>query len=251
MATREELLATTFLQLADTLVDDFDVVELLTMLSDRCVELLDSAATGIMLANARGDLQVMAASSEDANVLELFQIQNEEGPCLDAFRSGQPVVHADLGRGSPWPRFGELATSAGLPSVHAFPMRVRSHVLGTLNLFMAASGPLSDADVVVAQALAHAATLALLHNEAARDSHRLTAQLQGALNSRVTIEQAKGAIAERAGIGTDEAFSRLRQYARNHNEKLTDVATGVVARTLPDAVLAELGRSDSGSGAGL
>lgn len=245
MTTREELLAATFLQLADTLVEDFDVVELLTMLSDRCVELLDAAATGIMLANARGDLQVMAASNEDANVLELFQIQNEEGPCLDAFRSGQPVVHADLGQGSPWPRFGELASSAGLPSVHAFPMRVRSHVLGTLNLFMAAPGPLSDADVVVAQALAHAATLTLLHNEAAEDSQRLTSQLQGALNSRVTIEQAKGAIAERAGIGTDEAFSRLRQYARDHNEKLTAVATGVVARTLPGAVLAELGRSES------
>jgi GAF domain-containing protein len=248
MATREKLLAATFLQLADTLVDDFDVVELLTMLSHRCVELLDAAATGIMLANARGDLQVMAASSEDANLLELFQVQNEEGPCLEAFRSGQPVVHADLRQDSPWLRFGELATSAGLPSVHAFPMRVRTHVLGTLNLFMAAPGPLSDADVAVAQALAHAATLALLHNEAALDSQRLTAQLQGALNSRVTIEQAKGAIAERAGIGTDEAFSRLRRYARDHNVKLTDIAARVVTRTAPDAVLAELGRSDGGTG---
>src|ERR1700730_14307773 len=109
MATREELLATTFLQLADTLVEEIDVVELLTMLSDRCVELLDAAATGIMLANARGDLQVMAASSENANLLELFQIQNEEGPCLDAFRSGQAVVHANLEEHSPWPRFGALA----------------------------------------------------------------------------------------------------------------------------------------------
>src|SRR3984957_19412448 len=133
MATREELLASTFLQLADTLVDDFDVVELLTMLSDRCVELLDAAATGIMVANAGGDLQVMAASSEDANVLELFQIQNQEGPCLDAFRTGQPVVHANLAAGSSWPRFAARAMSAGLPSVHAFPMRVRAHVVGTLN----------------------------------------------------------------------------------------------------------------------
>ena len=250
MATREELLAATFLQLADTLVEDFDVVELLTMLSDRCVELLDAAATGIMVANARGDLQVMAASSEDANLLELFQIQNEQGPCLDAFRSGQPVVHANLGAGSPWPRFAEMAMTAGLPSVHAFPMRVRSQVLGTLNLFMATPRPLSDADVVVAQALAHAATLALLHNEAAQDSQRLTGQLQGALNSRVTIEQAKGAIAERAQIGTDEAFSRLRDYARDHNLKLTDVARGVVARTLPDGVLADLGRSGRQAGPG-
>ena len=250
MATREQLLATTFLQLADTLVEDFDVVELLTMLSDRCVELLDAAATGIMVVNVRGDLQVMAASSEDANLLELFQIQNEQGPCLDAFRSGQPVVHANLGAGSPWVRFADMAMTAGLPSVHAFPMRVRTRVLGTLNLFMATSRPLSGPDVEVAQALAHAATLALLHNEAALDSQRLTGQLQGALNSRVTIEQAKGAIAERAQIGTDEAFSRLRGYARHHNLKLTDVATGVVTRSLPDGVLAQLSRSGRQAGPG-
>jgi hypothetical protein len=244
MATREELLARTFLQLADSLVDDFDVVELLTMLSDRCVELLDATATGIMVADAGGTLQVMAASSEDAKLLELFQIQNEEGPCLDAFRSGQPVVHANLAAGSPWPRFGELAVSAALPSVHAFPMRVRTRVLGSLNLFMASPGLLSDADIVVAQALAHAATLALLHNAAVRDSQRVTAQLEGALNSRITIEQAKGALAERANIGTDEAFARLRHFARDHSLKLTDVATGVVTRTLPAAVLSSLGRSE-------
>jgi hypothetical protein len=248
MATREELLAATFLQLADTLVDDFDIVELLTRLSDRCVQLLDAAAAGIMIGNARGALQVMAASSENANLLELFQIQNEEGPCLDAFRSGQAVVHANLAAASPWPRFGELAMRAGLPSVHAFPLRVRTHVLGTLNLFLATPGPLSGADVVVAQALTHAATLALLHSEAAQDSQRLTGQLQGALNSRIAIEQAKGALAERAGIGIDEAFCRLRGYARRHNFKLTDIATGVVARTLPDRVLAELGCSDRTTG---
>jgi hypothetical protein len=153
-------------------------------------------------------------------------------------------VYANLGEGSPWPRFAALAMSAGLPSVHAFPMRLRAHVLGTLNLFMAAPGPLFGADVVVAQAFADAATLALLHSEAARDSQRLTAQLQGALNSRITIEQAKGAIAERAHITTDDAFSRLRAYARQHNPKLTDVATAVVTRTIPDAVLSELSRPE-------
>jgi GAF domain-containing protein len=240
MATREEVLAATFLQLADTLVDDFDVVEILTMLSDRCVELLDAAATGIMIADGRGDLKVMAASSEDAKLLELFQTQNQEGPCLDAFRWGVPVVHADLAAGSPWPRFAALAMGAALPSVHAFPMRVRDYVLGTLNLFMGTPGPLSDADIAVAQALADAATLALLQNAAAQDGQRLIAQLQGALNSRIAIEQAKGAIAERANISTDKAFSRLRGYARDHNIKLTDVATAVVARTLPVEALAAL-----------
>jgi GAF domain-containing protein len=242
MASREALLADTFVQLADTLVDDFDVIDLLTMLSQRSVDLLDAAASGILFADVHGRLQVVAASSEQANVLELFQIQNEEGPCMDAFRTGKAVVHGDLSERSPWPRFAPRAIEEGLPSVHAFPMRVRTTVLGTLNLFMDSPGPLSDADVTVAQALAHAATIALLQNRAAMDANRLTAELQGALNSRITIEQAKGAIAERAGVGMDEAFRRLRSYARNHGRKLTDVAEAVVARTLTDdesAVLLE------------
>ncbi len=233
MASREELLADTFLQLADTLVEDFDVIELLTMLSGRCVDLLEAAATGILLADVDRTLHVVAASSERANLLELFQIQNQEGPCLDAFRTGKAVVHGDLGARSPWPRFGRRAIEAGLPSVHAFPMRVRDTVLGTLNLFMAEAGPLTSADVTVAQALAHAATIALLQDRAATDANRLSAQLQGALSSRITIEQAKGTIAERAGVGMDEAFTRLRSYARARNAKLTDVAEALVTRALP------------------
>ncbi len=242
MASREQLLADTFLKLADTLVDDFDVIDVLTTLSGRCVDLLDAAATGILLADMSGALQVMAASSEAANVLELFQIQNEEGPCLDAFRTGQAVAHEDLKDKSPWPRFASRASDAGFASVHAFPMVVRSNVLGTLNLFMTEAGPLGGSDVVIAQALAHAATLALLQNRIAEDRQRLTAQLQGALNSRVTIEQAKGVISEMARIGTDEAFLRLRTYARNHNAKLTEVAAGVVNRSLPDADRSNLAR---------
>jgi GAF domain-containing protein len=245
VTTREALLADTFLKLADTLVDDFDVIEVLTTLSDRCVELLAAAATGILLADPAGALQVIGASSEAASILELFQIQNEQGPCLDAFHSGRAVVHVDLRIGSPWPRFAAMATEAGFISVHAFPMVVRAKVLGTLNMFLTQPGPLSAADVVVAQALAHAATLALLQYRAAEDSQRLNAQLQGALNSRITVEQAKGAIAEIAGVGTDEAFLRLRSFARNHNAKLTDIANAVVNRTLPSADRAELGRPTS------
>ncbi|MDQ6840499.1 MAG: GAF and ANTAR domain-containing protein, partial [Actinomycetota bacterium] len=235
MAKREQLLADTFLKLADTLVDDFDIIDVLTTLSGRCVELLDAAATGVLLADTSGALQVMAASSEAANVLELFQVQNEEGPCLEAFRLGQAVAHEDLETDNPWPRFAAKASGAGFASVHAFPMTVRGNVLGTLNLFMIEPGPLPAADVVIAQALAHAATLALLQDRVAEDRQRLTAQLQGALNSRITIEQAKGVISQMASIGTDEAFARLRSYARSHNAKLTDVAAGVVNRTLPDA----------------
>ena len=224
MAKRETLLADTFLTLADTLVDDFDVIEVLSTLSLRCVEILDASATGVLLADGKGVLQVMAASSEAMNVLELFQVQNEEGPCLDSYRTGRIVTHDDLRRPSPWPRFAVLAVESGFISVHAIPMVVRSSVLGTMNLFRPTPGPLDAADAVVAQALAHAATLTLLQNQAAANAHRLTAQLQGALNSRITIEQAKGVISELAHIDTDEAFVRMHSFARNHNAKLTDVA---------------------------
>jgi GAF domain-containing protein len=240
MSTREALLADTFLRLADTLVDDFDVIDALTTLSARCVEILGAAATGILVADGHGVLQVMAASSETSTILELFQIQNDEGPCLDSYRNRAPTSHEDLRRHNPWPRFSRLAVDSGFLSVHAFPMVVRTSVLGTLNLFMAEPTPLAGDDVEVAQALAHAATLTLLQHQAAANSQRLTAQLQGALNSRITIEQAKGVISELAHVDTDEAFLRLHSFARNHNAKLTDVASRVVHRTLVGKELAEM-----------
>jgi GAF domain-containing protein len=243
VVTREEILAETFLQLADTIVDDFDVIDLLTMLSSRCVELLDASAAGVLLADLNGTLRVVAASSETANLLELFQIQHEQGPCLDAFHTGKAVIHADLASANPWPRFGRAAIAGGFRSVHAFPMRLRDTVLGTMNLFMTEPRPLSDADVIVAQSLAHAATIALLQEKAASDSQQLTAQLQGALNSRIIIEQAKGIIAERADIGLEEAFGQLRAYARTNNSKLTNIAQAVIAHTLTTAQIETLVRA--------
>jgi GAF domain-containing protein len=240
VVTREALLADTFLKLADTLVDDFDAIDVLTTLSSRCVELLDAASTGILLADPGGVLHVMAASSEAANILELFQIQNEEGPCLDAFRTGEVVIVDDLTEDPRWPAFARRALDVGFISVHAFPMVVRSNLIGTMNLFMTTVGSLEPSDVVVAQALAHAATLTLLHNQATMDSQRLTAQLQGALNSRIVVEQAKGVISELSNIGTDAAFDRLRTYARSHNTKLTTLAEAVVNRTLDQAEHSEL-----------
>jgi transcriptional regulator with GAF, ATPase, and Fis domain len=240
VVNRETLLADTFLRLADTLVDDFDVIDVLSTLSSRCVELLDAAASGIAVVDARGRLQVMAASSEAANVLELFQVHNGEGPCQDAFRLGIPVADGKLRLNDRWPRFAPLAVAAGFEAVHAFPLVVRANVLGSLTLLMSKSGSLGDADVVIAQALAHAATLTLLQNQAAEDAQRLTGQLQGALNSRITIEQAKGVISELAHVTTDEAFVRLRSFARNHNTKLTDLAGDVVRRTLDRDALEQL-----------
>lgn len=239
LATREELLADTFLLLADTLVDDFDPIEALTVLADRCVELLGATAAGIMVSDAQGALHVVAESSEEARVVELFQIQNAEGPCLDSFRTGEPVIHADLEE-SPWPLFGPLAITAGLRAVHAFPMRLRTEIVGTLNLFMGDAGTLADKDAAAAQSFAHAATITVLQTQSTQRSRQLAAQLQGALNSRITIEQAKGALAERAHVTPDEAFARLRRHARDTNSKLTDVATAFVSRSLAPAVIERL-----------
>ena len=230
------MLADTFLLLADTLVDDFDPIEALTVLADRCVELLGATAAGIMVSDAHGTLHVVAESSDEARLLELFQIQNAEGPCLDSFRTGHAVIHADL-ESSPWPRFGPLAISSGLRAVHAFPMLLRTEVVGTLNLFMSQTGTLDASDAAAAQSFAHAATITVLQNQSSQRSQQLTSQLQGALNSRITIEQAKGALAERAHISPDEAFARLRTYAREHNLKLTEVATSFVSRSLPPDVV--------------
>ena len=235
---REVLLARTLVELADTLVDEFDVVELLTLLVDRCVEVLGVSAAGLMLVAPEGDLRLAASSSEAMRVVELFELQSQEGPCLDCYRAGEPVVNQDLavvnGR---WPNFAPVALEAGFRSVHALPLRLRGQVIGAVNLFRADEGALDDLDVLAGQALADMATIAILQHRAAVESQLLNEQLNFALNSRVLIEQAKGVVSERAGIDMQEAFSRLRNYARNHNFRLVDVAQQVIDRTLNAAAL--------------
>ncbi len=223
------------MELADTLVADFDVVELLTLLAGRCVDVLDVGAAGLLLAAPNGDLRVMASSSEAVRVLELFELQSEEGPCLDCYRSGQPVVNQDLatvdGR---WPRFVAEALATGFRSVHALPMRLRGTVIGALNLFHTNSGEMRRADVEAAQALADVATIAILQHRATLEVQVLNERLNQALNSRIVIEQAKGMVAERDQVDMEEAFVALRSYARNHNLRLADVARDVIAGTLID-----------------
>lgn len=231
---RQALLTTTLVQLADTLVDDFDVVELLTLLTDRCVEVLEVSAAGLMLVAPEGDLRVMASSSEAMRDLELFELQSQEGPCLDCFRSGEPVVNQSFDAvGDQWPRFTPVALEAGFRSVHAFPMRLRGEVIGALNLFCVDDASLSTADQHAAQALADVATIALLQHRAVVQAQVLNEQLSHALNSRILIEQAKGMLAERARIDVESAFARLRNHARNHNLRLVglaqDVLDGVVS----------------------
>jgi len=232
-AERQARTSTTFVQLVDTLVDDFDVIDLLTLLSSRSVELLGAEQAGILLADSTGHLRVMAASSEQIALLELFQVQNDEGPCLDCFRTGQLITEPDLTKSRSWPRFSAESVRAGYPSVCAVPLRLRAHILGCLNLFLDRPIALSSDDLELAQALADVASIAIMQDQAARDAAVREGQLEHALQSRVIIEQAKGMIAEYAQIDMDEAFTRLRSFARHHNRHLTEVAQSLVAGRLP------------------
>jgi GAF domain-containing protein len=235
---RETNLARTLVELADTLVADFDVVELLTLLADRCVEVLDVGAAGLMLAAPDGDLRVMASSSEAMRLLELFELQSREGPCLDCYLTGKPVVNQNLttvnGR---WPRFAPEALAAGFHSVHALPMRLRGTVIGALNLFHTVPGQMRDADVEAAQALADVATIAILQHRASLEAQVLNDQLHHALNSRIVIEQAKGVVAEREHLNMEAAFFALRNHARNHNLRLVDIARAVIDGSLSVSAL--------------
>jgi GAF domain-containing protein len=234
-----ERLAKIFVEASDTLVDEFDLIDFLHMLTVRTADLVEAAAAGLLLADQRGRLEFMAASDENAKLLELFQVQNSEGPCLDAFRTAQPVVNADLrAAAGRWPRFAPRATAAGFRSVHAFPLRLRSEVIGALNVFGAdTGGTLDDADVPIVQALADVAAIGLLQERAIRRGEILTEQLQGALNSRVVIEQAKGAVAQARGVSVDEAFGLIRGFARRNNRLLGDVARAIVTDPAGPSVL--------------
>lgn len=231
-ATRQTLTATTFVEIVDTLVSDFDVIEVLTVLTSRCVELLDTAAAGILLADEDGHLRVIGASTEQVQLLELFQIQNDQGPCLDCYQTGVVVAHADLRTSSPWPEFAAESVAAGFPSVCAVPLRLKAVILGCLNLFMAGPGDLSAGDLALAQALADVASIAMIQDQASRDAAIREGHLQHALTSRIAIEQAKGMIAERGRVDMDEAFARLRAFARNHDRGLTEVAQSLVDGSL-------------------
>jgi GAF domain-containing protein len=233
-----ERVATIFVEVADTLVDEFDLLEFLHMLTERAADLVGAAAVGLMLADQRGRLEFMAGSDENVRLVELFQLQNQEGPCLDAFRTGEAVINVDLeAAATRWPQFVPRATKAGFRSVHAFPLRLRERVIGALNVFGdTKGGSLTGSDVPIVQSLADVATIALLQERTIRRGEELTEQLQGALNSRITIEQAKGAIAQVQGVTVDEAFKIIRAYARNHNRRLIDLAHLIVTDlpSLPD-----------------
>ena len=230
---REQLVSRAFIELADTLVDDYDMVELLDRLVDCCADLLAADAAGIVLGDARGNLRVVASSSDDAGLMELLQLQNDQGPCMECYRTGMPVSVPDLNTSGRWPRFvAAVRERAPFKSVHALPLRLRSEAIGALNLFHSTAGPLPAADLALGQALADIATIGILQERTIRRSEVVNEQLQTALNNRTVIEQAKGVVAERAGLAMDAAFERLRRYARSNNRKISDVARGLVEREL-------------------
>jgi GAF domain-containing protein len=231
--SRERRLNAAFVTVADTLTDDYDVVELLHTLVQECTEILDAQAGGLMLADAEGELQLVASTSQSVDVVEVMQLDAGAGPCLDCFATGEAISIGDIAEsGDAWPVFRAAALAQGFVSVHATPLQLRGNVIGTMNLFGTSIGALSRRDADVAQALADVATIGILHERLIRQSHVVAEQLQRALDTRILVEQAKGVLAQAGGLDVDEAFSALRRYARDHNLVLRTVAEGVVNRRI-------------------
>jgi len=241
---REAMLVATFLELTEALTDQFDVVEMLTHLTDRCVEVFDVTAAGLLLADTSGGLRVVASSSEAMHTLELFALLAADGPCFECFHSGEPIANAQLtATDMRWARFGPRAIAAGFLSVTALPMRLRGRTIGALNLFRSDPGALGELDLAAAQAFADVATIGILQYRAVEEAQTVNDQLTAALNSRIIIEQAKGMVAERTGCDMPAAFNALRNHARSHNLRLADLAAQVVAGSVSPSSLGPTLRS--------
>lgn len=242
MTSRERRVTSTLVDLADTLVAGYDTVEMFYNLTESCTEVLPIDHAGLMLTDATGDLHVVAATSEVTHLIELLQIQNEEGPCLDAFRSGGVVESGPITGPEAqkrWPQLSSAAGDAGFGTITALPMRLRDRILGALNLFRVAPESLNRDDLAVARAFANIATISILQARASEDAREIIDQLQHALDTRVVIEQAKGYIAQFSQITMDQAFNRIRGYARSNNLLLRDVAGGIVARELDPTLVVD------------
>jgi GAF domain-containing protein len=234
-AVSTDRLAEVLVELADTLVDEFDLIDFMQRVAERTAEVADVAAVGVLLADPHGRLQFVASSDEATRLLDLFQLQVDQGPCVDAYRQRSQVLNVDLREATGrWPSFAPEALSRGFLQVHAVPLRLRTMAIGALNLFSSHTRPLDTADLRVVQALADVTTIGLLQERAIRRGEVLTEQLQGALTSRVIIEQAKGVLSARRGVDVEEAFLLLRDHARRTRTKLVELALALV--TDPDAL---------------
>lgn len=246
-AVPAERVAEVFVEVADTLTTDFDLLDFLHQLTVRTAELSAAAATGLLLTDIHGRLQFVAASQERVRWLELFQIQTDEGPCRDCFRSGERITNTQLGSAAVyWPRFAPEAFNLGFQAVHAFPLRLRGETIGALGVFDTRNATMDPGRMSIVQALADVATIGLLQERTIHRGELLTEQLQGALNSRIVIEQAKGAIAQFHAITVDHAFERLRTYVRAHRLRLTDVARAIVTSPGNSTLLESLQESGGG-----
>jgi len=244
--TRERDIIHAFVGLSNELVDGYDIVDLLTDWTENCARLLDVAAAGLLIADGRGVLHLIAASSEGTHYLEVFQLQRDQGPCLDCYHTGAAVSVPDLAAESHrWPEFARVAESVGFASVHAVPMRLRDTVLGTFGLFGNAPGSLNESDSALAQALVHVASVALVNERSASDRQLVNAQLQHALTSRIVLEQAKGVLAASGNLEMEDSFTVLRRYARDHGHRLTDIAQRVVDRDIRGQELIDYARTTS------
>ncbi|MGW3284033.1 ANTAR domain-containing protein [Streptomyces sp. NPDC001002] len=245
--TREQRLAEVFVEIADSLIDDFDVLDLLQRLSTRCVELLEVSAAGILLADPHGELQVIAASDEHTRLLELLALQHDQGPCVECFHTGAARTNIDLRRpeaAAAWPRFTPRARELGFVATHAIPLRLRDRVVGALNLFQLSVHRLDDSEIALAQALADVATITILQQRTLEKTYVENTQLSTALTSRILVEQVKGVLAERWGTSVDEAFAAFRSYARAHHLRLTDFARHIVDGTFDTSTIPAPDRVD-------
>lgn len=244
-SSRESRLSDAFVKLADTLIADYDVVDLLQTLVEECTDLLDAQAGGLILADTTGDLQLVASTSEGTDFVEVVQLSVGLGPCVQCFETGVPVTVGDIDKeGAPWPDFRAAALNNGFRSVHATPMRLRGVVIGAMNLFGTKVGALNAADIAVAQALTDVATIGILQERNIRETHVVTEQLQRALDSRILIEQAKGVLSQTGSMDMDEAFAAIRHYARRNNQSLREVSAGITNRTLNILAIPAVARKD-------
>ncbi|MFJ4714110.1 GAF domain-containing protein [Streptomyces sp. NPDC088785] len=238
---RDQLLAPVFVEMADSLTAEFDVLDLLQRLCGHCMDLLRIDAAGVMLADADDVLQVLAASDEYTRLLELFALQHTEGPCQECYRTGTARTGVDLTTADAareWPHFTPAALEGGLSGASAVPLRLRGRTIGVLGLFSVSPQPLTDSDLALGQALADVATIALLQQRTIDAVETERDQLQHALHSRIAVEQAKGVLAERWNTTPDAAFHLMRAYARTHQQAITALAVGITdgtfdTRTIP------------------
>ncbi|MFJ9598034.1 GAF and ANTAR domain-containing protein [Streptomyces virginiae] len=238
---REQAITEAFVGLTDTVADDVDPLTLLRRLVDHCVHLTGMDAAGVMLANARGRLQSAVVTEERVEVTEMFQAQVDEGPCIDAYNTGDPVHAADLAADEErWPVFTPLARAAGFAAAHSFPLQVREQTIGALNLLARTPTSLSEQDVRLLEALVHTATTSVLtwSRELLRP-YDIVTRTQATLSAKAILDIAAGMLAATAPLTPAEAGQRLRTYAASQHLRPADVAEDLVRRRLtPATVLA-------------